>query len=359
MSNFDLLINKIPSEDLWQYLKASKLPIVLYGMGDGADKIINVLKSYDIKISDIFASDEFVRGHSFQGFKVKKYSEICSNYDKANILLCFAAHTVELYNRFDEISAKFNFFAPDVPVTGEGLFTLDYFNFYKNEIKIAYESLEDESSKKVFENIILYKLTGKIQYLKSADSDKESAFCDILKLSSDENFLDLGAYNGDTVKEFTEVTNSSYNQILAVEPDLRSYNKLQNYLNTVVNARALNCGISNIDTELMFSNKAGRMSAIGQKKGVLTKIYKIDTLCKSEKFVPTYIKMDLEGEEEAALNGAVDTLQTQPKLLVSAYHRTQDLFSLINLIHTINKNYKIYLRKHSYIPAWDINIYAI
>ena len=357
MDNFKSFTNMLPKSDMWQYLKESDLPIILYGMGDGADKIIRVLDDLGIKVSDIFASDEFVRGHSFHGFKVKKYSEICELYENANVLLCFAARTNELYERFDAISKRFDFFAPDVPVVGKGLFTLEYFNENASIIKAAYDMPSDDASRSAFKNIILYKLTGKIEYLRQADTDKGEAFNDVLCFTENEKFLDLGAYRGDTVEEFINVTKGKYASILAVEPDLRSFNKLSAYLENIPSSSALNCGISREDGEMLFSNKAGRMSSLDAEKGVLTKIRTIDTLCSD--FDATYIKMDLEGEEKNALSGARETLKGKPKLLVSAYHRTEDIFELILLINELNPSYKIYLRKHSYVPAWDINIYAI
>ena len=57
-------------QDLWRYLQSVKKPVVLYGMGNGADKIINVLNTYGIKISGIFATDGFVRDKCFHGFKL-------------------------------------------------------------------------------------------------------------------------------------------------------------------------------------------------------------------------------------------------------------------------------------------------
>ena len=60
------------------------------------------------------------------------------------------------------------------------------------------------------------------------------------------------------------------------------------------------------------------------------------------------------------LRGAVHTLRGyHPKLNLAAYHRTEDLFSLILQLHEINPDYRIYLRKHPYIPCWDLNIYAV
>ena len=41
----------IVKQDIWQYLKTDKKPIVLYGMGNGADKIIKALERVSVKPS--------------------------------------------------------------------------------------------------------------------------------------------------------------------------------------------------------------------------------------------------------------------------------------------------------------------
>ena len=48
--------------DLWRYLKIASdqnRPILLYGMGNGADKILAVCEKYEITVRDCFASDGF------------------------------------------------------------------------------------------------------------------------------------------------------------------------------------------------------------------------------------------------------------------------------------------------------------
>ena len=76
--------------DLWQYLSSSKKSIVMYGMGNGADKIIGVCDRYGIEISDFFASDGFVRGQIFHGKKVLSFSQIKEKYGKDNIIVLVA-----------------------------------------------------------------------------------------------------------------------------------------------------------------------------------------------------------------------------------------------------------------------------
>ena len=61
------MIEKINENNVWNSLKETELPIVIYGMGNGADMIIDRLEALGVSVADIFASDEFVRGHSFRG----------------------------------------------------------------------------------------------------------------------------------------------------------------------------------------------------------------------------------------------------------------------------------------------------
>ena len=48
-------------QSCWDRLKADKRPIFIYGMGDGALKIMSVFREKGITVSGVFASDEFVR----------------------------------------------------------------------------------------------------------------------------------------------------------------------------------------------------------------------------------------------------------------------------------------------------------
>ena len=64
-------------------------------------------------------------------------------------------------------------YAPDIPVAGNGLFTGKYFKEHEHEFRSVYDRLADEESKRVYENIIKYKISGKIEYLlDSWETDK-------------------------------------------------------------------------------------------------------------------------------------------------------------------------------------------
>lgn len=349
----DLLRKK---ENIWNFLARDGKPIAVYGMGNGAEKIISTLQSYGVKVDEIFASDEFVRGHSFLGYKVKKYSEICSEYSDFNVVLAFATHLDNVLSNIKRINNEHPVFAPDVPVAGGGLFTTEFVRENEDKFDFVYNHLADEESKRVYLDIINFKISGKVDYLFNSFCDKSSVYSDILKLSDNEIIADLGAYDGDTIKEFTDYTKGKYNHIYAIEPDPKNFKKLSRNTENMTNIDIYNMGAWSRRDTLIFDKQGSRNSKLSGK-GIPVEVCDLDSLIDSP---VTMIKMDIEGSELQALNGAEKIIKEySPKLYICAYHRNEDLFSLPMKILELNPRYKIYFRHSQYIPAWESNFYCI
>ncbi len=349
------MLEHIYDENIWDYLKGSNKPIVLYGMGLGAEKIMDTMAEYGIEVSDIFASDEFVRGHSFRGYKVLKYSEVCEKYDDFNVVLCFATRLDSVLDTVKAINKEHTVFAPDVPVAGGGLFTREYVAENEDKFDLVYKNLADDESRRVYLDILKFKISGRIEYLLSSFVDKSSVYSNILALTDSEIIIDLGAYDGDTIREFCTATNGRYTSVTALEPDIRNYKKLLKNTEGMDNLTCLNMGAWNKRDTLIFSANAGRNSKLSAQ-GVSVNVTDVDSLG-----IPaTFIKMDIEGSELKALCGMEKTIKKhKPKLYVCAYHRNEDLFSLPLKIWDICPEYKIYFRHSKYIPAWESNFYAV
>lgn len=349
------MLELIKEKNVWDILKNSDKPVILYGMGLGAEKIMDTLNTYGIAVDDIFASDEFVRGHYFKGYKVMKYSEVCEKYNDFNVVLCFASHLDSVIDKITQINNEHTVFAPDVPVVGGGLFSREFVKENEQYFDKVYNNLADEESKRVYLDILNFKISGKIEYLLSSFCDKSLVYSDILQLSDNENIIDLGAYDGDTIREFCQATNGKYQQITALEPDIKNFKKLVKNTEEMDNVNCINMGAWSHRDTLIFSTKAGRNSKLSSE-GISVKVTDIDSL----NLNPTFIKMDIEGSELKALCGMENTVKTfNPKLYVCAYHRNDDLFALPLKIWELCKDYKIYFRHSKYIPAWESNFYAI
>ena len=98
--------------ELWKYLKDTNKPIVLYGMGNGADKIIAVLESFGIEFKGVFASDGFVRNKLFHGFKISSYSELKEKFGEMIVLLCFGSSLPDVIDNIKKLQASKNFMHP-------------------------------------------------------------------------------------------------------------------------------------------------------------------------------------------------------------------------------------------------------
>jgi FkbM family methyltransferase len=320
----------------WQTLRTAfleKKPIYLYGMGNGADKILDILTEMGVSVSGVFASDDFVRGQAFRGFKVQKYSDIA--HLNPVIIVCFGTAIPEVMARIFELSKRHTVIMPDIPVTGSDLFV-------KNQTKIdAVKNLfSDEASKNLFENIINFKLTGDINYLSGGCS-----FEDIFKslsLTEHEIYADCGAYTGDTVKIFSE-TVKNYKRIDAYEPSEKTYAKLVKNTANMHDIFLHNAAVWSEDGEAYIdgtNNRNSNILSVGKQTVKTVKISNDATL----------IKLDVEGSEMQALSG-ID-FSKKPKLITAVYHRSEDIFTIP--LYLKQFGYKFKLKRINCLPAWDI-----
>ncbi len=351
------MTEKIIERNIWDVLSETSLPIILYGMGNGADMVIDELERRGIEFADIFAGDAFVRGQLFHGKRVKKYSEICEEYDDFFVVMCFAVHDDETIEFIKRIDSEHPFAAPNVPIVDDGIFTREFIAEHDEEFDRAYSMLADEESKRNYINILNFKVSGKIQYLFDSEKDKSAVYKDVLQLGENEIFTDLGAYDGDTVREFCEFTGEKYKKIIALEADEKNYRKLIKSTENLHDFSAYNLAAWDKKETLLFEKKKGRNSKLSSQGNVEIQAADIDSLIK-EKI--TVLKMDIEGSEEKAITGAAETIRKyRPKLYVCSYHRNSDMYALPILINSICEDYKFYFYHHRYIPAWESNFYAV
>ncbi len=347
--------------DLWQYLKMTPKKTVMYGMGNGADKILKICDSYGIEICDFFASDGFVRGHSFHGKRVLSYSEIKEKYgcDNIIVLLSFASSLDDVIDNILRISEECELYAPDVPVFGDTLFNSEFYTVNKDRISDVYDMLADDESRDIFEKTVLYKLTGMVDYLEKAVSDRREVYSSLLHAEEIKNYADLGAYTGDTIREISEYADLS--KVWALEPDARTFKKLAAYADEEKRFEVvpINVAAWSGDVNLTFDAGGSRNSNVsGRGKTVNVKGMALDNIGIDQKL--DYIKYDVEGSEREAILGSENLIKKySPRLLISLYHRSEDIFELPELIKEINPKYKLYLRRYRYIPAWDLNLICL
>jgi FkbM family methyltransferase len=221
--------------------------------------------------------------------------------------------------------------------------------------------LADSASIKVFEQILAFRLTGDPLLHPAVQPHDQYRPHDFQKsnLAFPEpiSFLDGGAYNGDTGL-FLAKQGISLREWVAFEPDLTNFRDL------VKNAAALPTtrrsfyplGLSDSITDLCFDAQSASSSRFGEAGASVVRCVSIDGALAG--FRPDYVKLDIEGAEDAALRGMAGTLSNaRPNLAVSVYHKPNDQLVLTDRVREIMPEAQLYLRQHAE-SGFDTVLYA-
>ncbi|MBQ7398946.1 MAG: FkbM family methyltransferase [Clostridia bacterium] len=347
--------------DLWTFLKNSAKPILLYGMGDGADKVIAACVSKGIEISGVFASDGFSKNKIFHGFEVTDYTTAKRNFGDFIVLMSFASSREEVIDNVLKIAGESELYCPDVPVFGEGLFDSDFVRENFEKFRFVYERLSDELSKKNYVNLILGKLTGNIKYLLDAETSVSEAYESIIKPGKDSHYVDIGAYTGDTIREYLGFA-KNVSRITAFEPDIKNYSKLVKFAEEsgISTAHFHNVAAWDKKETLTFYSRSGRNSAgTTSHKNVKSIEIQADAADKYIDEKADFINIDAEGSDRNVLLGLKETIKNySPAVSCAIYHRNEDFFDIPMLLFELYGECELYVRHFRYFPAWDTNIYA-
>lgn len=362
---FERLID-IPG--LWDTLKYEAKPIFLYGTGNGADKILNIMNSRSIKCAGVFASDGFVRDRYFREMKVRSYFDVRAEFGDEFVILCaFGSPRKEVIDFVRELDTRHDLYIPEVPLFCDNLydelFTHEYLSIHRNEIEKAYSLFSDDYSRELYFEMLAFRLTGKIRYLSRVE-DVAASLSSIVP-SSITKVIDCGAFRGDTAKIFISVF-KDIEKILCIEPDPRTFRHLCEYAEEEDKCIPLNAMTGERSGKCTFMSSASRASS-GAKQNKRSKETECDVcavddteIARSSSVGELLIKYDVEGAEKASLIGSRETVSgTGCCLSVSLYHRTEDIFALPILISSMHSGYKFYLRRSECIPAWELNLYAV
>ncbi len=352
----------IENYSLWNKLQNNARPIFMYGTGNGADKIVDALNKYGVKLDGIFASDGYVRDRYFRDMKVRSYSDVIGEYgNDITVLLAFGTTLDTVISFIEELDRRHELIIPDVPLYGGELFDMDYYIKNKDKLDETREIFADQMSRDIFDDAINFRLTGKLTYLSRVSTHTNT----LRELFGEKKFgllVDAGAFKGDSTRDFAEAL--SVKKIIAVEADPKTYIKLKNYAEeeTRTEVIAINAAVWNEDCTIDYVSSASRGSGEAGRnrraKETVVNARTLDSIIDDESV--DFIKLDIEGAESAALDGAEKALRKhEPCFEVSLYHKTDDLFEIPLRLHRALPHHKFYLRRVPCIPMWDLNLYVV
>jgi len=249
-----------------------------------------------------------------------------------------------------------------------GLRNLDYFSFYRfsgldliemrfnegfkkefleNNCKYSwiYNLLEDADSKSIFQKLVGFRSDYDINFLEGftwrEDFQYFESFLGLNILG--ESFVDVGGFDGFTSKQFIAHC-PGYKSINVFEPEPANFGKCIENLSAYRNIKIHNVGLSNEKANLKI-DVMGSGSNVSESGTVDINVDTLDSILND---VPTFIKMDIEGGELAALKGSYNLIKKHhPKLAISVYHKPGDFWRIPEFILSIRSDYSIYMRHYT------------
>lgn len=341
-------------EPLVGSLRRENRPIMLYGMGNGAEKIYAYLTARGVKISGVVASEGFLRGQSFLGFPVLGIPEAAARFGSLCLVVCFGTEGERSRFLYD-LRGRHRVVSPNLPVFGGGAMDAEYIAAEHERLDRTRALLCDDISRRIFDSLVAYNYTGDIDFIKDSH-----CFTPPDGFFRGGVHIDIGAYDGDTALEYARKS-ADYDEIIAFEPDKTAFSRLAK--RPLPRLRCENLLVGNVNGVVGFASGRGRASHMGAGEGI--QCVTVDGFCGynriGDKGLPVNsIKIDAEGADEAVLEGAANTLFCRkPAVCVAVYHRTEDIVRFPAMLSAINYKYKFYIRRKEYVPAWDVFLYAI
>ncbi len=182
------------------------------------------------------------------------------------------------------------------------------------------------------------------------------------------DIIDGGAFDGNTAMLFSEMFQGS--TIYGIEALRPIYDKFKNNISKyqIKNIKAINVGLGSKPDELMLHYSDdfdcgatfNNLESVNKEFGELVQVTTIDILAKEYFLDIGLIKLDIEGFEKKALEGAMLTImQKKPIIIAAIYHNPVDFFEIKNFLKEINPSYKFMIRRSEMIiPLADIILIA-
>lgn len=336
-------------EDFKELIKDKEL--ILFGASSCADIFINRMKlSFEIKY--ILDNDVKKHGKLFDGKYIINSPDVLDYENENSIVVITSTYYNEIIEQLEKMGYKgrvYSYFH----LREKAMSVRNYDDMDKNINELIY-ILADKKSVDIVK-MIAYKRKNNIRDYSDINEGEQYFLKDIFTNpeGKDEVFVDGGAYDGETVEKYIKFVNGNFKKIYSFEMDKVNYDMI-NVNKYDSRVEFLNYGLWNGETQISFiSNEKGSEEA--EEGSESAQCISIDNFIKDK---VTFIKMDIEGAEMKALEGAVKMItENKPKLAICLYHKFKDLWEIPFYIHKLVPEYNLYIRHHSDIDQETV-LYA-
>lgn len=325
-----------------QWLREQNRPIYLLGCGASAYGVLSALKGMEIR--GFIDNDPTKWGTEFYGKPVDSFERAREGIRSENALVVISVlkERIErqLAQQCRDAGLEYIEWVKCLPCL-ETRSSLSELAENENILGIP-DLLADDESRETFRGVVRYRTTLLAKDLPPILENQY--FIDEIPPRFLRDFVDGGAYNGDTLRAFLERRQDDFDSYHAFEPLPRFSERLLDYAKADPRIHVYPEGLAGFTGETSFlENDAG--SALDENGTLTVRVVKLDDAVGGGRV--GFVKMDIEGAELDALAGAEKTIRSQaPVLAVCLYHRVEHLWEIPLWIHRLGMGYRLLIRHH-------------
>ena len=341
--------------------------VYLWGISESCDEAIYYLNKNNIKINGIYNANADKYNYTYRNIPVLPQS--FDNIDTGGAVIVtnsyydlFRKKLIDRYLNIDDFLYVFDGYFLEEK-------TVSYYLDNKETIIKCYNALADKHSKKLYNALLKYRYVRDPKIIKELYDLRDNCYLDNIFINNfkDGLYIDAGSYNADFITSLKDKVNISKSKFYIFEPNKDYCNKIEKYLDKTINYKIFNMALCDKQDKLPFIKLNSSTSHLKDEKYNAYKIVDgttdyvdtstLDIVLKDEKVVG--IKIDIEGSEASMLVGATNIIKRdKPIILLSIYHRWDDLFKLQGFLMNLTLNYKFYIRHYSLSVAKTV-LYCI
>jgi FkbM family methyltransferase len=226
-----------------------------------------------------------------------------------------------------------------------------------HDIAAALEWLHDDVSRQTFAAQLQLRLHADF-LCQGSPCAGEQYFPGLFSLSANECFVDCGAYTGDTIQSFISQTDNCFRKVVAFEADPAVMPGLQTFMRDVGTRAVLHeAAVGDQNGVVHFAGDGIGGGRVASASDTEVPCVRLDDALGQEHV--SLIKMDIEGSELNALEGARHIIQRdRPVLAICGYHRPDHLWRVLAALRNLAPDSALFVRSHC-ADGLDSVCYAI
>ena len=231
----------------------------------------------------------------------------------------------------------------------------------KEEVLAAHDLFADSGSREQFVRQVELRCTADFRALPPPELHSQYFPDGLYRFLDSEVFVDCGAYDGDTIRVFLNKTRGRFGKIIAFEADPDNFGKLGRCVAQLglpsEKIRTVRAAVYDRPCKLHFAASGLSSASITSEGGLEVDAVALDGFLRDDR--PTLIKMDIEGAELAALNGARKLISAhQPVIAVCVYHQQDHLWRIPLWLKRHMPDARLYLKDHC-VDGFELVCYAV